>query len=697
MGKPKSMITLSTATAASLGSTVQSNLSSAQLQTNEIDISDVKDWETSAYASSGVTLINIPEPDKLSGKFTYNYYVRDERTNGGNSKAAVNTGSPSQEADFIAKAGVFPRYIRLRLSPANFYKYDGQLEGIYNSLGRNAIFKNKSSIHFEGPISSAMFSCMILQDNQIDQSFYYALSSSISFFGLDEDTSGREKADELSDKISASSAFSPNGETIRDALSNMQAQGVSYAPTDVREEVASDALRSVRFVSFSQNINNLAISNFVKGAVEDKTNIYEDELESSLEEAQILQDRALADSKADTISADQYRVPVNSIYQEVIEANADTIAEYNEASMPIGLYIEKYEISQKSDGTSWERITHDPVIIEKYPKSGVDISILDRNVKYGSSYVYTVKTVVLTRFEALMKDGYGDIEDQMVIAVIMAASEGLTVQVDCTENIPPEPPGNIFFKYDYNSDNLLIFWEEPRNPQRDVLRYQIFRRRNINVPFTLIREYDFDHSTSKVEPVENTPEHLITKMAAARSVFRDLDFSKESEYIYAVACIDARGFTSNYSSQFAVSFDRTRNKIKTKLISKRGAPKPYPNLYLNEDLFVDTMTDSGHTRLRVFFDPEYYDVFEVITLGSGGGGSTQQTQSANYSNKKIKRIKSSLGLIGSNYKIQIINVDRQLSKLINININDLSGDPVEIPMNSATITSLGNIANASTS
>ena len=46
--------------------------------------------------------------------------------------------------------------------------------------------------------------------------------------------------------------------------------------------------------------------------------------------------------------------------------------------------------------------------------------------------------------------------------------------------------------------------------------------------------------------------------------------------------------------------------------------------------------------------------------------------------------------------IQIINVDRQLSKLINIDISDLSGDPVEIPMNSATITSLGNIENAST-
>jgi len=651
---------------------------------------EVKDWETSAYPSAGVTLINIPEPDKLSGKFVYNYYVRDERTNGGNSKAVINTGSPSQESDFIAKSGRYPRFIKLNLSPANFYKFDGMLEGIYKSLGKNAIFKNKSSIHFEGPISSGLFSCMKLQDNQIDQSFYYALSSSISFFGVDEDTSGRAQADELSSKISASSAFAPNGEAIRDAMSSMQSQGVSYAPTDVREEISSDALRSVRFVSFSQNINNLVISNFIKGSLEDKTNIYEDELESSLEDAEALQNYAVAQSVPGTISADQYRVPVMSIYQEVVESNFETNAKYNEASLPIGLYIEKYEISQNEDGTTWERITHDPIIIEKYPETGVDISILDQNVKYGSSYVYNVRTVVLTRFEALMKDGYGAIEDQMVIAVILAASEGLTIQADCKENIPPQPPGNISFKFDYNGDNLLIFWEEPTNPQRDVMRYQIFRRKSIDVPFTLIREYDFDHSTSKVIPIEGTPQNLITRMPAARKLFRDIEFTKDSSYIYTIACIDARGFTSNYASQHRVSFDRSINKIKTSLVSKRNAPKPYPNLYLNEDLFVDTMTDSGHTRLRVFFDPEYYDVFKTINMGTNG--SIQQGANAfNSSNNKSKRIKSSLGLIGNNYKIQIINVDRQLSKMININISDESGDPVEIPLTSSTLSSLANM------
>ena len=672
---------------------LQRQFSAATSDVNASSLTDYNEWDSSAYPSSGVTLLNIPEPDKVSAKFIYNFYVRDERTNGGGSKAILNIGSPSQDADFKARNGRFPRLIKLNFSPAHFPKKDGMLQGIYKSLGRNAISRNKDLIHFEGPIASAMFSSMKLQDNQIDQSFYYALSSSISFFNIENDTSGRAKGDALSSKISAESAFKPNGEAIRDSLSNMQAQGVSYAPTDVREEIASDAMQSVRFVSFSQNINNLIISNFVKSAIEDKSNIYEDELESTLDDAEVIQADAISANSPDTISADQYRVPVYTVYQESVPATSEMSAKYNEASIPIGFYVEKYEISQNPDGKTWDRITHDPLIIEKYPRSSANVDIIDKDIKYGSSYVYTVKTVVLTRFEALLRDGAGSIEDQMVVAVIMAASEGLTVQVNCTENIPPEAPGNMSFKYDYNGDNLLLFWEEGTNPQRDVVRYQIFRRRSIKFPFTLLKEYDFDHSTSKVQPVEKAPDELIIKMPAARKMFRDIEFSKDSTFIYAIASVDARGLTSNYSSQHEISFDVTRNKLRTKLISKRDAPKAYPNLYLNEDMFVDTMTDSGHTRLRVFFDPEYYDIFEMIQLGNSTNKTSRRfKRSSNSSKSKSLSIKNSLGLIGNNYKIQIINVDRQLSKLININISDESGDPIEVPLNEATLISLANMS-----
>jgi site-specific DNA-adenine methylase len=126
--------------------------------------------------------------------------------------------------------------------------------------------------------------------------------------------------------------------------------------------------------------------------------------------------------------------------------------------------------------------------------------------------------------------------------------------------------------------------------------------------------------------------------------------------------------------QFRVSFDVSRNKIKIDVISRSGAPKPYPNIYLNQDLFADTMKDSGHTRMRIFFDPEYYDVFKTRTYTT-------------YRNKKpvVRKNTQFLDLLSDKYKIQIINVDSQMSKVIDISINDDSGEMLEIPMTNSTL------------
>ena len=70
--------------------------------------------------------------------------------------------------------------------------------------------------------------------------------------------------------------------------------------------------------------------------------------------------------------------------------------------------------------------------------------------------------------------------------------------------------------------------------------------------------------------------------------FRDFEFDKNKKFIYALACVDAHGLTSNYSVQMEISFNRRENKLVRKLISRSGAPKPYPNAYLNRDLFIDS-------------------------------------------------------------------------------------------------------------
>ena len=95
--------------------------------------------------------------------------------------------------------------------------------------------------------------------------------------------------------------------------------------------------------------------------------------------------------------------------------------------------------------------------------------------------------------------------------------------------------------------------------------------------------------------------------------FRDRDFDLNTdEAIYAVASVDAHGLSSNLSPQLHLKYDKYTNMLVKNFISLRPAPKPYPNLYIDSQLFKDLITSSGKHRCHVFFDPEYYKLRKKI-------------------------------------------------------------------------------------
>jgi len=107
--------------------------------------------------------------------------------------------------------------------------------------------------------------------------------------------------------------------------------------------------------------------------------------------------------------------------------------------------------------------------------------------------------------------------------------------------------------------------------------------------------------------------------------------------------------TSNYSAQYEVTFNRFSNKLELKLISRAGAPKAYPNMYLNTPVFLDTIKTSGYSSLSVYFDPEYLKI----------------TDSQN----------NDLGFLplddpSAQFKMQIINTDFQQSQEIKFDLDD---------------------------
>ena len=74
--------------------------------------------------------------------------------------------------------------------------------------------------------------------------------------------------------------------------------------------------------------------------------------------------------------------------------------------------------------------------------------------------------------------------------------------------------------------------------------------------------------------------------------------------------------------------------------------------------------------MRVFFDPEYYDVLRTNIAGAG---------------KDSVKVDTSLRLISDMYKLQIINIDLQNAQMFDISISDQTGEVADVPMTSATV------------
>jgi len=238
--------------------------------------------------------------------------------------------------------------------------------------------------------------------------------------------------------------------------------------------------------------------------------------------------------------------------------------------------------------------------------SQTNLSFVDYEIKYGARYSYTVRTV----FEATLPQIIAGKADPIVSTVLVSSTPSNIVSVVAEELVPPPPPTDISFSFDHTRGEFVIRWEFPVNPQQDVTRFQLFRRRSIAESFVLLKEFDFDQSSSPVIRSDAPlPINVIKSNFPVRR-FIDHDFGRSSDYIYALCSVDAHGLVSNYSTQFRVTFNRRLNTIIVKSISSSGAPRSYPNLYLNnpDSLTLDSISGRGPTRMRIVFDPEYHDV-----------------------------------------------------------------------------------------
>lgn len=628
--------------------------------------------------SREIYVIDIPEVKQFDATFVYNYFVSGEAVD---EMAGVSSKYYSAREDLKVSTDVqrlstrVPRWIELQFAPSKIFDSMSNVsDGIpvastYRSKldNRRLISENLQKIMSEEEFASYYFISMDFRDDKLMEKMHdfvegTTVFSSLMGAGFSPEVHPQSYSSGVEGmfiKALASTPGSIDSKWLMNVIDPEKAAGVKFLnDTPEQERRMKKLLHDVSRVIPSSQVNVKYAGMLIENAIDDPFCHYDAEFMQTYKDALASQEMAREHLKSSIISLSEYKTVAPSVSKHPLRGN---VASSKTSVRAIGYLIDKVEV--RSDGSI---ISHDPIIVDN-PDAAFTV---DFNVRYYSEYTYMIRTLALVTMPAVMPD-----LDDIAMHEFIIASRPVVATANCRENVPPPPVADLNFVWDYENERLVISWSFPPNPQRDVKKFQIYRRENIDQPFQLLKMYDFDDSAVTAEQLEAVEDKLIEKMVGnPRTYYVDVDFRKStqqdvinatgsSKYIYAVTCVDAHGIPSAYSAQFEVSFDVFKNRLIKRLISHQGAPRTYPNLYLNIDAFVDTICDgpghdqsrnpSGpHSRLTMYFTPECYNV----TING------------------IKRPVVMTDREGGKYKLLMINLDNQQQQLIDVYIDNKLGE-----------------------
>jgi len=589
--------------------------------------------ESSTYPSNMITVADLKETGTPKAEFVYNFFVPDENINNASETSFVPTTSLETLRYYYynSSAGnsAIPRFVKINVpSPAKPFNTD-------RSLGRLRLSDFVNKISFEESFGSSAASGLFFQETKALNFIYSHLSASAVFSGIDLGNSSLTQAGNIMNARINPVTLTDQKQGLIDMIANVRAEGYQFIDSSGRE-IESNVLANIASLKIGGSISNIMLGEVVQSASEDPFSVFFEEMISTKSVANQIQAQARSSKIVGQISSDEFDVDVSPIEVSVLDPGNLNVAR---KSSPVGILIEKKVVSP--DGAL---LALDPIIIDSNIKT-----IVDPAIKYGYTYIYVPRVVYVVECEAVARDSTGQIADQACLLKLLIASRGTSVAVKCEDTVPPPPPYDLRFYRNNETGTLQICWDFPPNPQRDIKYFQVFRRENIDSPFRLLGMHDFNDAYSKMPLKESIPEKRIIKQQIPLNIFEDPEFENDKTFIYSVVAVDAHGYSSNYSAQFEVSFDRFKGSLVRKLVSRSGAPKVYPNFFLNLDTFVDAAKDSNSTRMRVYYDPEYYSVRDP----SGNSIKIVKTDSNN-----------------PVYKIDILNTDLQQSQTLNVNVFD---------------------------
>jgi hypothetical protein len=573
--------------------------------------------------SKNTALLDVPEVHQFKTEFQYFYWTADEYENGLGSSEAALKQLPSEtfDASYVAKTRRLPRLIKLDWKPV-------LIKERISVFGNDIKIKDHlAKLHSEETFTSNDFTSFVFQDSGLDMRLKFFVDN---FINLLPEPIPATSTNELVNVVNNNTPEQVTPKFLFDVLSNLRRQGVKYHETGAVQETLS----RLKNLVLSSRMNNKILMSILRTIKNDSLGLYSDEFSSGelTSNLQTIQNTAIANSNNSLLSPFDYDFEILSyVGYKPIDTNG-----YQSNVTTLGYQIDKKEI--RADGTE---LQYPPILIENAAIG----TTYDGQIKYGTTYAYRIRAIYLLEVRAI-----DDVTKQNLLVSFLVGSKFSSEQKVMTiETTPPPPPADFNLGWDYGLQALRCSWNLPTNPQQDIKFIQLFRRKSIADPFQLIKMWDFNDTNTRVSLNEFPSPELVVKSKSFVGSYIDHEFGKDSNYIYTVACIDAHGYFSNYSLQLEASFDRYQNRLIKKLISISGAPKQYPNAYLNGDTFVDTIKDSGHNKLRIVFNPEYLEV--------------RNSDNSNLELLKTDRNKGK-------YRLQIINVDLQAQQNVDVVLKD---------------------------
>jgi len=620
--------------------------------------------------SHSIDEINVPEVTDLTAEFVYNYYTVDERVAPYQKDATISTVSSINGQKVLrtnhTDIARIPRYVSIKWNAPVISKFESSqqdtsqdssaqdlsIEGNHDKVISEDNFFNESYVnHTFSSIEAIEQGATDLENYS---RFYFHDAESLSKMSKYQIQSAADVGDKQDQAYQAQLGKMSDAYGM---LSDFPQTSFGLRVYDEKKNLndSDDLLRSITdSLTLTMKINSSVIPDVFKDSAVKQNADHLNNLRVSHSNFKFASTRGNA-SKAQEF---------DPVYND---SSATETAKLKHPAKMLGYIIDRYVAT----GQDFRK--------EKtfFVESIATTSFLDDTVLYGYTYVYTVRVVSAVKLLTYNSDS-----TEVDVSTVYVSSRPISYPIETFEYQPPPPPNDLKFVFDYVKRNLVVKWDMPSNPQKDVKQFQVMRRKSIKEPFELIAQYGFDTSrpgmdqerykTGEAVDANNTSQmdqgllYLVKTQTASNAdksypiyIHVDEDFTVDPEfyessaYIYAICSIDAHGLISNYSSQHHVTFDSYKNRLVTSVVCDAGSPRAYPNMNLRMDAFKDVISVEGDIarKLTVYFSPEYLKLRDE-------------------KNSQYKVVEAQTNTANPYYLFQMINLDNQKLQLLKINIKD---------------------------